>query len=71
MHLKHVGNAILFIVAPQHFKLKRRQLKVPPERWHKLAVPFGTAFFLRSVTLVMVLDMRPAHNGNATVCDEI
>jgi len=24
MHLKHVGNAILFIVAPQHFKLKRR-----------------------------------------------
>jgi len=38
---------------------------------HYLAVPFGTAFFLRSVTLVMVLDMRPTHNGNATVCDEI
>jgi len=26
MHLKHVGNAILFVVAPQHFNLKKRQL---------------------------------------------
>jgi hypothetical protein len=54
MHPKHVGNAILLIVAPQHFKLKRRQLKFPPEIvvftggvfWHRL--------FLRSVTLIMI-----------------
>jgi hypothetical protein len=45
MHLKHDGNAILFVVASQHFKLKLSQLKVPPERKHRLAVPFGTAFF--------------------------
>jgi hypothetical protein len=34
-------------------------------------VSFGTAFFLHSVTLVIVVDMRLTHNGNATVCDEI
>ena len=71
MHLKHVGNAILFVVAPQHFNLRKRQLKFPPEIvvftggvfWHRL--------FLISVTLAIVMDMRPAHNGNATVWDEI
>ena len=33
-------------------------------------MPFGTAFFLRSVTLAIVVDMRFVHNGNAAVCDE-
>jgi hypothetical protein len=54
MHPKHVGNAILFIVALQHFELKKIQLKFPPEIvvftggvfWHRL--------FLRSVTLIMI-----------------
>ena len=32
---------------------------------------FGTAIFLRSVTLITFVGMRPTHNGNATVCDEI
>jgi hypothetical protein len=44
MHLKHVDNAILFVAAPQHFNLKKRQLKFPPEIvvftggvfWHRL-----------------------------------
>jgi len=34
-------------------------------------VSFGTAFFLNSVTPVIVMDMHITHNGNATVCDEI
>ena len=33
-------------------------------------MPFGTAFFLRSVTLAIVVDMRFVHNGDAAVCDE-
>ena len=77
MHLKHVGNAILFVVALQHFELKRMWLRFPPEIvvftggvfWHRHF--FGTAIFLRSVTLVIFVGMRPTHNGNATVCDEI
>ena len=32
---------------------------------------FGTAFFLNSVTPVIVMDMHITHNGDATVCDEI
>ena len=71
MHPKHVGNATLFIVALQHFELKKTWLKFPPEIivftggvfWHRL--------FLHSVTLVIVVDMRLTHNGNATVIDEI
>jgi hypothetical protein len=34
-------------------------------------VSFGTAIFLLSVTLVTFVGMRPTHNGNATVWDEI
>jgi uncharacterized protein YjiS (DUF1127 family) len=34
-------------------------------------VSFGTAFFLNSVTPVIVMDMHITHNGDATVCDEI
>jgi hypothetical protein len=31
MRLKHIGNAILFLVALQHFALKGTYLKFPPE----------------------------------------
>ena len=32
---------------------------------------FRCRLFLRSVTLVVVVDMRFVHNGNADVCDDI
>tara|TARA_Y100000385_G_scaffold88130_1_gene90683 strand:- start:1837 stop:1959 length:123 start_codon:yes stop_codon:yes gene_type:complete len=31
MRLNHIGNAILFLVALQHFALEEMQLKFPPE----------------------------------------
>jgi len=31
MRLKHIGNAILFLVALQHIALKGTELKFPPE----------------------------------------
>jgi hypothetical protein len=73
MHLKHTGIAILYVAAMRQFRLTcLHSLNFLPKRKHSLlAVPFGTAFFLRSVTLVIVVDMRFVHNGNAAVCDEI
>ena len=71
MHPKHVGNAILFIVALQHFELKKIQLKFPPEIVVFTGGVFWRRLFLSSVTLVIVMDMRTTHNGNATVCDKI
>ena len=43
MRLKHVRNAILFIVALQHFELKGTQLNFPPE----MIVSTGGTFWYR------------------------
>ena len=43
MRLKHVRNAILFIVALQHFELKGKQLNFPPE----MIVSTGGTFWYR------------------------
>ena len=71
MRLKHVGNAILFIAALQHFELNGADVKFPP----KIVVFTGGVFwhrlFLRSVTPVIAVNMRGSHSVNAAVRDEI
>ena len=71
MHLRNIGYAILYIAAMRHYELKRRCFNFLPKRKHRLAVSFGTAFFLRSGTLIIVVGMHLAHSGNATMFDEV
>jgi hypothetical protein len=71
MHPKHAGIAILDVAAMRQFRLTCLQLKFPPEMVVFTGGAFRCRLFLRSVTLVIVVDMRFVHNGNAAVCDDI